>query len=135
MTAAWGSLLLAVGIAACDSPATCGEPARVVGRWAYTAMQTQPAASLTGTLTIQPGCPSFQGALAGTVDELGQMTMFDVVVVGQMVDTAAVAFSAYFGATGRQHLGIVAHDSIRGTWVEPSSLISGSFVAVKEQVP
>jgi hypothetical protein len=94
---------------------------------------TPSMASLTGTLTLQPGCPSFQGTLSGTqADGLGNVTHVDGLVTGQILDTASFVFDAFFGASGRRHLGTIAHDSIRGTWVDQTSGSNGSFVAAKE---
>jgi hypothetical protein len=131
-------MALALGTSACRSPADCGAaPASLLGRWTYSASQMAPStASLTGTLTLQAGCPSFQGALDGTQqDGLGNVTHVDGLVTGQLLDTASVVFDAFFGANGRRHLGAIAHDSIRGTWVDQASGSNGSFVAAKELMP
>jgi hypothetical protein len=133
-------LLFTAPAVACSSPTDCAAVSTMVlGQWIYSASRTQPVANLTGTLTIQPGCPNFQGALAGTqVDDVGQVTPFNVVVVGQMLDSTSVVFDAYFGTTGRHHMGRVAHDSITGIWVDQSSggaAGAGSFVAAKENTP
>jgi len=130
----WGFLVVAAGAVACRSPADCGTPpAKILGNWSYTASQTQPTASVNATLALVAGCPSFQGTLDGTQqDGLGNVTPVEVVVTGQMLDTASVVFDAFFGAAGRRHIGTIAHDSIRGTWIDQSSLTSGSFVAAKE---
>jgi hypothetical protein len=49
------------------------------------------------------------------------------------VDSLTVDFDVFLTTVGRRHVGAVARDSIRGTWVEPLDLgsASGSFVAVK----
>lgn len=135
---AWGVLVLAASAAGCSSPTNCGAPpATVLGTWAYSASQTAPStATLNGTLTLQPGCPSFQGSLDGTQhDDLGNATAVHLVVTGQMLGTASVEFDASFGAAARRHLGTIANDSIRGTWVDQTSGGNGSFVAVKEVTP
>jgi hypothetical protein len=72
------------------------------------------------------------------VDELGQVTPFNVVVAGQMLDSNSVAFDAYFGTAGRHHVGKIVHDSITGIWVDQSAggaAGAGSFVAAKAGVP
>jgi hypothetical protein len=55
-----------------------------------------------------------------------------------MLDTASVVFDAFVGAAGRRHIGTMAHDTIRGTWVEQSTggiSSTGSFVAAKDLTP
>ena len=136
----WVLVPAVAAVFACGSPVNCGAaPTVLLGQWTYSADQNQPAATLNGTLTIQAGCPNFQGALQGNlVDDVGHVTPFNVMVVGQMLDTTSVVFDAYFGAAGRHHVGKIAHDSITGIWVDqtsggPSS--AGSFIAAKEHTP
>ena len=127
----WGFLLLAAGVVAC-SPGDCpAPPPTVLGKWTYSATQTSPStATLVGTLTLQPGCPGFQGSLDGTQnDGSGTPLAVHVLVTGQMVGTTSVQFDA----SGRSHLGMIANDSIHGTWVEFPN--TGSFVAAKELTP
>jgi len=143
MTAArWCVLLVAVGTAACRSPLAGGPPpVALIGQWDYAATQTTPdQATLTGTLTIsQQGGSAFQGSLDVTQrDAQGNVTQLSGVVSGQVLDTASAAFDAFFAATGRHHLGAIAHDSIRGTWVEQTSgsvTSAGSFTAVLKATP
>jgi hypothetical protein len=52
-----------------------------------------------------------------------------------MLSATSVQFDAYLGVATRQHLGSLANDSIRGTWVEQTSGSNGSFVAAKEMTP
>lgn len=133
--------LAAASGAACGSPTDCvAAPAVLLGRWSYSANQTAPtAATLTGVLTLEAGCPTFQGALDGSEqDDRGNIAPVHVVVTGRMLDTASVLFDAFFGAGGRRHLGTIAHDSIHGTWIEQSTggiSSTGSFVAAKEVTP
>jgi len=136
-----GFLALVASGAACGSPTDCGAaPAPLLGRWTYSANQTAPAAAtLTGVLTLEAGCPTFQGALDGSEqDDHGNTAPVHVVVTGRMLDSASVVFDAFFGVGGRRHLGTIAHDSIRGTWIEQSTggiAGTGSFVAAKELMP
>jgi hypothetical protein len=137
-SAAWGLLALAVIGAACRSPEDCGAaPAAVVGRWTYSASQSAPStATVSGILTLQAGCPSFQGSLDGTErDALGNTAPVHVPVAGQMLNATSVQFDAYLGVATRQHLGALANDTIRGTWVDQTSGSNGSFVAAKELTP
>lgn len=134
-------LALAGAGAACGSPTDCvAAPATLLGRWNYLANQTAPsAATVTGILTLEPGCPSFEGTLDGAEqDDHGNSAPVHAVVTGQVLDSASVLFDAFVGVAGRRHLGSVAHDSIRGTWVEQATggiARSGSFVAAKELTP
>ena len=128
-------LVLVAGAVACRLPGDCPPPpAMVLGQWTYTASQTQPIATVRGTLTIEAGCPSFQGSLHGTQqDGLGIPVNVDAVVAGQMLNNTSVEFDAYIGVAGRRHLGTIANDSISGTWIDQNSSTIGSFVAVKER--
>jgi len=134
-------LAVAATAAACDSPTDCGgAPAALLGRWNYLATQTAPsAATVTGILTLEAGCPSFEGSLDGTEqDDHNNSAPVHAVVTGQVLDTASILFDAFIGVAGRRHLGAVAHDSLRGTWVEQSTggiARSGSFVAAKVVTP
>ena len=125
----WGFLVLAAGVVAC-SPGDCpAPPATVLGKWTYTAHQTAPPATLTGALTIDSGCPGFQGTLDGTQnDGLGGNTQVHAIISGQMVGTASVDFDA----DGRRHYGSIKNDSMTGTWFDQSSGANGPFTAVKE---
>jgi len=126
-------LALAAGMVAC-SPGDCPPPpATVLGAWTYSATQTAPSmATLGGILTLQPGCPGFQGILDGTQnDGVGLATPVHVVVTGQMLGTTSVDFDA----SGRRHLGTITNDSMRGTWFEQASGGNGSFLAVKDLTP
>ena len=138
MAIRWLLVPTVAALFACSSPVNCGAaPTVLLGQWTYAADQSQSAATVNGTLTIQAGCPNFQGALDGRMaDGLGNATTFDVMVVGQMIDTASVVFDAYFGQGGRHHVGKIVHDSITGIWVDQASgLSAGSFVAAKEHTP
>ena len=128
----WGILTLAAGVVAC-SPGDCpAPPATVLGKWTYTANQTAPtAAVLNGVLTIDSGCPGFQGSLDGTQHEGAIDTPVHVVVTGQMVGTAGVDFDA----SGRRHFGTIRNDSMQGTWLDMTSGGTGPFVAAKELIP
>jgi hypothetical protein len=140
--AQWGVLAVAGGIAACRLPTNCGAaPVLLSGKWDYAAAQTTPAkATLTGVLTVSPqSCADFQGSLDLTQrDDLGNLTPLHGVVSGQMLDIAGVQLDAFLAAGGRHHVGTLAHDSIKGIWVEQTSAeiaSSGSFVAVLKAVP
>jgi len=132
----------ALGLAACQSP-TAGDPAAVslMGQWTYAATQTSPVvATLTGALTIsQQSGPDFQGSLdAIQQDAQGNLTHVSGIVSGQVLDTAAVEFSLFVGLEGRQHLGALMGDSVRGAWVAQTSgevTSSGSFVAARRSGP
>jgi hypothetical protein len=128
-----GLILLAV-TAACATPTGTGNPGGVDlrGQWTYTATQTSvPTASLSGTLAISTQSGNAFGGVLDVIemDAQGQSHHLNGLVSGQLVDTAAVDFDAFFDVTGRRHLGVVRGDSIHGTWVEQDvgGTSSGAF--------
>ncbi|MGH7701377.1 MAG: hypothetical protein ACREMJ_12770 [Gemmatimonadales bacterium] len=129
-------------VAACDQPMSgSGAPPVVLGgAWEYDAVQTSPvAAVLTGTLDVtgQQGA-DFEGTLEATETEgQGGVRQLAGPVSGRALDAATVDFDAYFGLSGRRHLGTVTADTIRGAWVEiaGAEASSGSFVAVRRTQP
>jgi len=129
-------LALALAAVACSSP-TDSSPTSIVmvGQWTYSATQTSPvAATLSGVLTVsQQTGRTFAGSLDATQqDALGNVTHLSGVVSGQVVDTTGIEFSVQIGLDGRQHLGSLARDTVRGAWVDQGSggvMSSGSFTA------
>lgn len=128
---------------ACASPTAGGGNASVLvlGQWDYAATQTSPTpATLVGTLSItrQTG-RDFQGSLDVTErDGQGNVRRLSGIVSGQALDAASLDFDAFFAVTSRHHLGALARDSIRGTWVEQTSsdvTSSGSFAAARPAAP
>ena len=135
-------LALLLGGEACQSPTSSAPtPVAVTGQWTYSAIQTSPiAATLAGTLTIaQQSGPDFEGSLDATQqDALGNVIHVSGVISGQVLNASALEFSVFVGLAGRQHLGTLARDSVRGAWVEQTGAevtSSGSFVAVRKSGP
>ncbi len=134
------AVVIVVLLGACQSPTAGGggaAPVSLVGQWSYAATQTSPVVgSITGTLTIsQQSGRDFQGFLdAFEQDGLGNLTHVSGVISGQVLDTSAVTFSAFLGLAGRQHVGTMARDSLKGPWVEQTSgevTSTGTFVAAR----
>jgi hypothetical protein len=131
------AMLAGIVIAGCKTPVDCSglPPVRVLGAWSYSATQSSPTtANLAGALEITGQCGS---TLSGTLD----VTETDAqgsrrrmgTVSGLAVDSVTVDFDVFLATVGRRHLGRIAGDSIRGTWIEPGDVgtASGSFVAVR----
>ena len=135
----WAVVAVIAGLLACRSPADCvAAPVALLGRWSYSASETTSPTTINGTLMLEAGCPSFQGTLGGTQNDAGVVTTVSFLVTGQMLGATAVEFDAASGPAGRRHIGTIANDSIRGTWVDqtPGGISgSGIFVAVKQQTP
>lgn len=124
-------------VASCKTPTDCETATypSVVGPWTYTATQNAPTtANLTGTLVIGTQCGT---TLTGTLD----VTETDAqgsrrrtgTLSGRTVDSVTLDFDVFLTTTGRRHVGALAGDSLKGTWIEPLDLgnASGSFDAVR----
>jgi hypothetical protein len=115
----------------CATAASVG----LIGPWSYTATQTAPvSANLAGTLVFTTQCGSTgTGSLDVTeIDAQGSRRRTGT-LSGRTVDSLTLDFDVFLTTVGRRHVGALARDSIRGTWVEPLDLgtATGSFVAVK----
>lgn len=136
------ALAVAALAAACDQPTagSAAPPVLLQGLWEYSAVQTSPTgAALEGTLAVtgQSG-PDFEGTLEATeADGQGTVRQLAGPVNGRALDSTTVDFDAFFGFSGRRHLGAVTADTIRGVWVESAGgeTRSGSFVAVRGTQP
>lgn len=154
MTSGRRSRALAIGLAlslgaaaagSCSSPVECTPdvPITLLGAWNYSAVQSSPsAANLGGTLDITSQCGrDFIGTLDVTeTDAVGGTRRLTGTVSGQALDSTSVDFDAFVDTPpmARRHVGTVARDTIRGTWVEPTSggaSASGSFQGVKAPPP
>jgi hypothetical protein len=129
--------LVMIALVACKSPVDCSgsTPVSVLGSWNYAATQNAPTtASLAGALSITGQCGNtFTGTLDVTETDAQGSRRRTGTVSGRAVDSGTVTFDVFLTTVGRQHLGSVARDSMRGTWVEPNDVASasGSFLAVK----
>lgn len=121
-------------LGSCASPVDCtsAPPVPLLGAWTYSATQTSPTtASLAGTLDITGQCgSSFTGTLDVTETDAQGSRPLAGTVIGRALDSASVDFDAFLSAVGRRHIGSIARDSMRGTWVETGGA-GGSFVGVK----
>jgi len=131
------AMLALLLVAACKTPVDCsGAPAvNLLGTWRYTATQSSPTtANLTGALAITSECGSTLGGTLDVTETSAQGSRRRMgTMSGRAVDSATVDFDVFLSAVGRRHLGTIAGDSLRGTWVEPgdAGTASGSFVAVR----
>jgi hypothetical protein len=132
-----GVVVMCSILAACKTPVDCATAASVglIAPRSYTATQTAPvSANLAGTLVFSTQCgTTVTGSLDVTeIDAQGSRRRTGT-LSGRTVDSLTVDFDVFLTTVGRRHVGAVARDSIRGTWVEPLDLgsASGSFVAVK----
>ena len=128
---------------ACRSPvdSSSGNPAAVVGLWSYSATQTSPSnATLNGTLEItgQAGRDFNERLDVAETDAQGAVRRLSGVVSGRALDSVSVDFDAFLDFVARRHVGTLAGDSIRGTWVvlEPGGgTSSGSFRGARSSGP
>lgn len=127
---------------ACESPTdVSGSPASVLGTWSYSATQASPtSATLNGTLVIttQTG-PTFSGSFdVVETNAQGAVRRLSGLVSGRAVDSVSVDFDAFVDLVARRHLGTLAGDSIRGTWVEfepGGGASSGAFRGARSPPP
>ena len=131
--------IVAAAAGACRSPVECAPavPVTLLGAWNYSGVQSSPSgANLGGTLDITSQCGrEFTGTLDVTeTDALGGVRRLTGTISGQVLDSTAVDFDAFVDAAARRHVGTVAGDTIRGSWVEAGGgggTASGSFQGVK----
>ena len=126
-------------LAACVTSTDVGSSNLVVqGAWDYTASQTSPTATLTGTLTItaQSG-GTYQGTASVQENDGGSTTPLTGAITGQTVNDTTVDFDVFFDANARRHVATVVWDTMRGGWFETtgSTTVSGSFIAVRRSGP
>lgn len=132
------ALVAAALLAACGSSTTGGGLGPDMrGTWTYAAYQSSPAATLTGTMTVDnQSNGSFTGSLSVTQTLNGNATQLSGPLTGSGVDASTVLFDVQFTSSlnPRQHLGVVRADTVSGTWVEllsGGSSLSGSFRAIR----
>jgi hypothetical protein len=110
----------------------------VKGTWDYSASQTSPAATLSGTLTIasQSG-GTYQGTASVAQNDGGGTTDLTGAVTGQTVNDTTVDFDVFFDANARRHIATVVRDTMRGAWIETtgSTTLSGTFLAIRRSGP
>lgn len=126
-------------LAACVTSTDPGSSSLVVtGTWDYTATQTAPAATLSGTLIIaSQSRGTYQGSASVVENDGGTTTPLSGPVTGQTVNDSTVDFDVFFDANARRHIATVARDTMRGGWVESggASTLAGSFLAVRRSTP
>jgi hypothetical protein len=101
------------------------------GSWNYTGLQTGPVPeTLTGTLTIlRESGTSFQGnlVLTGVNGQTGIPRSLSGSVSGSESGTDVIDFDANLESTPRRHVGRIVADTITGTWIDVTTMSSGTF--------
>lgn len=135
MSARAMTLLASLALAACNSaPEDCGAPVDPSGTWDYSATQTTPAASITGTWALsRPGTCRIGGTFSASVDDGdGSPTLLSGSVSGVFLDETHLELHLYPSSGGdRTHLGTLVADTLTGTWEQaaPGGGTSGGFRA------
>jgi len=128
-------LLALVVVAACASPADQGPGRDLLGAWRYTATQSAPTASLTGTFTVTTQTGSaFGGRLeVQETDAAGVLRSRAGAVSGRAPASLSVDFDVLLGTAPRRHVARVVADTMEGNWVETggTSITTGVFRAVR----
>jgi hypothetical protein len=105
------------------------------GLWNYTGLQTGPVPeTLTGTLTIlRESGTSFQGnlVLTGVNGQTGIPRSLNGSVSGSESGTDVIDFDANL-ETPRRHVGRIVGDTITGTWIDGTTMSSGTFRVERE---
>jgi hypothetical protein len=130
------AMLLIAVCAACSSPASpeADSTPLIQGQWDYTASQTNPQLTMTGTLTITV---QTQNEITGSIDymelDAASITRHRVEMFsGRIRGNGSVTIDA--GATDgtRRHIGVLVNDSMGGNFERPGSgngQVSGTFSA------
>ncbi len=138
MNRARRSLTLALLLAGCaTAPGTA--PEALEERWRYSGEQRVPTVlQVEGVLAItrQAG-DRFEGALdVRRTDALGQAQRQAGLVVGRRAGTT-LDFEVALEGDVLRHVGVVAGDTVRGTWIDDGALggalRSGPFTLVRER--
>lgn len=130
------AILCLLPFAACDSPTSMG--GEIVpwlqGSWDYAASQTSPTLRMNGTLSItrQIG-DSLSGSIEYVeVDAQGHGRTRLQLFTGHIRDSRNVVIYAYDGNRTRAHAGVLAGDSIGGSYQQPindQQTWLGTFIA------
>ena len=117
------SLIFAVGLVTGCLRSTDieGSAANITGTWRYVALQTGPTReSLDGSLSLsrQSGA-SFEGRLDVQVVDVqtGQSRTANGIVTGSAPEGGTVDFDVSLDSKPRRHVGLLAGDTITGTWI------------------
>ena len=133
-----------VALASCRAVSDVGASALdLSGAWNYIATASSSAVTLSGTMTLSQtagGGSSFSGGLdASQMDARGQVSRVVAIVSGRAIDSSRVEFDLILDASARRHhSGIVAGDSVSGTWLETTdfSIVgSGTFRGKRTRSP
>lgn len=133
--------LCGILLAACVTSTDTGSSTLVVtGYWDYSASQTSPSATVTGSLhIISQSNGIFQGSASGSEMEGSTTTPVSGPIAGQTVNDTTVDFDIFFNSdpNGRRHVAAVVRDTMRGSWVETggAGTFAGSFTAVRRSGP
>ena len=127
--------LACVFLTACSSPADQGPGRNILGAWRYTATQSAPTASLSGTFTVTAQSGSvFSGRLeVQETDAAGVQRSRAGAASGRAPASLSVDFDVLLGTVPRRHIARVVADTMDGNWVETAgtSLTTGVFRAVR----
>jgi hypothetical protein len=130
-----GCLLAAALLAACGSITDQSSTSvNLVGRWHYTAAQTSGnRVTYDGTLTVtQQDGRTFSGGLdAQSVTAQGAVMRVNGVASGRIVSDGSVDFDLQFPDDTRRHVGMLAADTLRGSWASSDLSLLGSWMAVR----
>jgi hypothetical protein len=127
------AFLAGLALAACSSESEdCGTPADPSGTWDYSATQSTPAATVTGTWVLShPETCRIGGTFSATVDEGdGSPGLLSGSVSGIFLDETHAEIHLYpAGGGDRVHLGTFVADTLAGSWEQPGAGagVSGSF--------
>lgn len=124
-------VLLAGSLSGCASATDAGSTSiDLRGLWAYTAVQTSGTrVSYTGTLnfTQQTGA-TFNGSLdLQAATPQGVVTRVSAVVGGRVLAGNEIDFDAGFLDGTRRYVGMIAGDSITGSWATSDLAASGTY--------
>ena len=130
------ALLLIAACTACASPSSpeADSTPRIEGQWDYTASQSDPQLSMSGTLTITV---QTENEITGSIDymelDAASITRHRVeIFTGRIRGNGTITIDA--GATDgtRRHIGVLMSDSIGGDFERPGSgngPVAGRFSA------
>ncbi len=131
--------LVTAVLTACASAPTLPPFLPLAGTWDYAGTQTAPVpAQVRGTVQVnsQSG-RAFGGAFSlTTTDASGIPSTDQGLLDGQIPDSTHLDFQLRTSDAARRHLGTLTADTVRGTWVETSSVgitASGNFTAIRRR--
>jgi hypothetical protein len=129
-----GVVVLVVVTTACIDVTDGGAAAvNLSGAWEYTGTQIAPSADLSGVLTVSSQDGELIGGSVSWEERTGPGTtrLISGALSGRLIGTEDVDFDVLLSEGTRRHVGRLTADTIRGTWVQVGSGVSGAFVVVR----